>query len=93
MKVPDVKIAAVSAVSTGILRITWTDEVTRDVDISAWMNRHVLLDMLNDPDVFRDVSVVNNGGGVEFSNGADFCAQALRMLSDEQVEPKTRKTA
>jgi Protein of unknown function (DUF2442) len=93
MKIPDVKVTAVSAPSTGTLRLTWTDGVTRDVDVTQWMRRHVLLEMLNDHDVFRDVSVVNNGSGVEFGNGADFCAQALRILSDEQVEAMTRKTA
>ena len=93
MKIPDVKITAVEAITTGTLRITWTDGVTRDVDVTSWMGRHVLLEMLNDPSVFRDVSVINHGGGIEFSNGADFCAQALRLLSDEQIAPKSRKTA
>ena len=93
MKIPDVRIQTVTPVLTGMLRISWDDGVTRDVDVSAWMRRHPLLEMLNDPDVFRDVSVVNNGGGVEWVNGADFCAQALRMLSDEQAEPKARITA
>ena len=87
------RIVTVLPVAAGQLRITWDDGVTRDVDVSAWMKRHVLLEMLNDPNVFRDVSVVNNGGGVEWANGADFCADALRMLSDEQVEPKARMNA
>jgi hypothetical protein len=93
MKIPDVRIEKVAPVTTGTLTITWNDGITRDVDVSEWMKRHVLLEMLNDPDVFRDVSVVNNGRGVEFANGADFCAQALRLLSDEQVEPKARINA
>jgi hypothetical protein len=57
------------------------------------MQRHPQLKRLDDPDVFRDVSLVSNGGGVEWANGVDFCAQALRLLSDEQIEPKTRLTA
>jgi hypothetical protein len=93
MSIPDVKVVTVEPVTTGTLRITWSDGVTREVDVSGWMKRHVLLEMLNDPMVFRDVSVANNGGGVEFSNGADFCAQALRILSDEQTEHPARKTA
>jgi hypothetical protein len=93
MKIPDVCIQNVCPMATGTLRITWDDGVCRDVDVSAWMKRHVLLEMLNDPDVFRDVSVANNGGGVEFANGADFCAQARRLLSHEQVEPKARINA
>ncbi len=87
------RITSVAPVCLGSLRIVWDDGVTRDVDVTGWMQRHPLLKMLNDPDVFREVSLVNNGGGVGWTNGADFCAQALRMLSDEQIEPKTRLTA
>ena len=93
MIIPMVKVTDVSPIKTGTLRITWDDGVTRDVDVTGWMTRHVLLEMLNDPAVFRDVSIVTGGGGVEFANGADFCAQALRLLSDEQAQPNTRKTA
>jgi hypothetical protein len=93
MMIPDVKVSAAFPVTPGILRLTWTDGVTREVDISSWMTRHPLLKMLNDPDVFRDVSVISQGGGVEFGNGVDFCAQALRLLSDEQTQPESRKTA
>ena len=93
MNIPWVHIVTAVPLTTGILRITWNDGVTRDVDVTGWMTRHPLLQMLNDPLVFRDVSVVQNGGGVEWPNGADFCAQALRLLSDEQTEPKARKKA
>jgi len=96
MNIPNVRLQGVQPLATGTLRLTWDDwddNVTRDVDVTGWMQRHPLLKMLNDPDVFRDVSLVNNGGGVEWANGADFCAQALRLLSDEQIEAKTRLTA
>jgi hypothetical protein len=93
MNIPDVRITAVSAQRVGTLRITWDDGVTRDVDVSDSMTRHPLLKMLNDPDVFRDVSVTEGGSGIAFGNGVDFCAQALRLKSDEQTLPDTRKTA
>ena len=93
MKIPNVRLRSVQPLATGTLQLTWDDGVSRNVDVTGWMQRHPLLKMLNDPDVFRDVSLVHNGGGVEWANGADFCAQALRLLSDEQIEPKTRLTA
>jgi len=93
MKIPNVRLRSVEPLATGTLRLTWEDGVTRDVDVTGWMQRHPLLKMLNDPDVFCDVLLVNNGGGVEWANRADFCAQALRLLSDDQIEPKTRLTA
>ena len=87
------RITHVMAVRTGLLRITWDDGVTRDVDVSDLMRGHVLLDMLNIPEVFADVSVVEWGGGVEWRNGADFSAQTLRLRADEQTNSLTKMKA
>ena len=88
-----VGITAAKPVGPGLLDLAWDDGVSRVVDVSGWFVGHALLQMLNDPQVFQDVSVVPNGGGVEWSNGADFCAQALRKLSDEQTGTMARKIA
>ena len=80
-----VGLTAAKPLGPGLLNLEWDDGVSRVVDVSGWFVGHALLQMLNDPQVFQDVSVVPNGGGVEWPNGADFCAQALRKLSDEQT--------
>jgi hypothetical protein len=77
----------------GHLRLTWDDGVTREVDVSAWLTHHPLLQMLNVPEVFRDVGLVEGGSGIAWANGADFCADALRLLSDEQVKMQPRVNA
>ncbi len=87
------RITEVMALRTGLLRVTWDDGVTRDVDVTDLLSGHVLLDMLNIPEVFADVSVVEWGGGVEWRNGADFSAQTLRMHSDEQTTPLMKMKA
>ena len=84
------KVTAVQPISPGHLLITWDDGVTRDVDVTDQLTRHPLLKMLNIPEVFRDVEVVNGGGGIGWANGADFCAQALRMRSDELMKSQTK---
>ena len=83
----------VAVAAPGVLRLTWNDGVTRDVDVSASPQRHPLLKMLNIPEVFRDVEAINNGGGIGWLNGADFCAQALRIRSDEYENSKARKAS
>jgi Protein of unknown function (DUF2442) len=75
------------------LRVTWSDGVTRDVDLRAQMKGHAVLAMLEVPEVFRDVSVVPGGGGVEWVNGADFSARSLRIWSDEQEQLTARKAS
>ena len=79
------KVTAVQPTSPGHLLITWDDGVTRLVDLHTKLRGHMLLDMLNIPEVFRDVSVVPGGGGIEWINGADFSARTLRLWSDEEI--------
>ena len=87
------RVTHVNPHQVGHLRLTWDDGVTRDVDVSDALTRHPLLKMLNIPEVFRDVEVINWGGGIGWPNGADFCAQALRMRSDEQEKSKSKVKA
>ncbi len=86
-------VADVKAVAPGRLRVSWDDDVTRMVDVANQLNGHVLLEMLNLPEVFRDVSVVEGGGGIQWSNGADFSARALRNWSDEQMNEPMKVSA
>ena len=79
------RITQVIPLHVGHLRLTWDDGVTRDVDVSAWLTRHPLLQMLKVPEVFRDVALPELGRGIVWANGVDFCSDALRLLSDEQV--------
>lgn len=78
------RIVSVGTATNGVLRLSWDDGATREVDVRLWLRRHPLLEALNDPVVFSQVEVVNRGGGVGWPNGADFCAQSLRLLSDDQ---------
>lgn len=86
-------VTKVKVAGPGVLEVTWNDGVTRTVDLRARMTRHPVLEMLAVPEVFRDVSVVPGGGGVEWVNGADFSARSLRMWSDEEIAMNARKSA
>ncbi len=77
----------------GFLRLTWDDDVSRDVDITDWLKGRPLLELLQVPEVFRDVTIVEGGGGIEWANGVDFCAQALRLHSDAQQNPELKVDA
>ena len=85
-------VTEVTPVEAGIVRVTWDDGVTRLVDLRSRLRGHLLLDMLNVPEVFRDVSVVPGGGGIEWINGADFSAHSLRLWSEAKVA-NARKSA
>ncbi|MGB3553846.1 MAG: DUF2442 domain-containing protein [Jannaschia sp.] len=87
------RITSVVPLDPGFLSLTWNDGISREVDVSDWMTRHPVLEALRSPEIFRDVSVVDGGGGIEWANGADFCAQALRLKSDEQTDPDLKADA
>ncbi|MFN0114492.1 MAG: DUF2442 domain-containing protein [Paracoccaceae bacterium] len=86
-------ITKVIAVRPGVLRVTWDDGVTLDADVSGLLNGHVLLDMLNVPEVFSDISVVEGGGGVEWANGADFSSNMLRTRAEDQKKSREKLKA
>ena len=86
-------VTAVVPAAPGLLQVTWDDGVTRLVDLRGQLHGHVPLDMLNIAEVFRDVTVVPGGGGVEWANGADFSARSLRLWSVEDTDLNERKSA
>ena len=52
-------ITKVVPLDPGFLRLTWDDGVTHDVDVTDWLTRHPTLEMLQSPEVFHDVSIVD----------------------------------
>ncbi len=88
-----VMITAVETREPGFLHLTWDDGVMREVDITDWLTGRPLLELLQVPEVFRDVQIVEGGGGLEWVNGVDFCAQSLRLHSDAQENPDLKVDA
>lgn len=85
------KITSVRVERTGVLEIVWRDGAARFVDVSDKMRGHPLLVALRDPDLFAKAAVDEIGCGIAWPNGADFCADALRLWADEQEN--TRRSA
>lgn len=78
------KITSVRVERTGVLEIVWRDGVRRFVDVSDKMRGHLRLVELRDPELLARVAVDEIGCGVSWPNGADFCADALRLWGEEQ---------
>lgn len=67
------------------LAITWEDGFSYEVEVGHLLCRHPTLEMLNNREVFESMSVVYDGRAIEWANGADFCADALRLWAEEQA--------
>jgi len=86
------KITDLRVLRTGVLEIEWRDGVRLAVDVSDRMRRHPMLIALRDPALFARAAIDEFGMGVAWPNGADFCADALRIWAVEQHD-KTRQPA
>ena len=62
--------------------------VVREVDFSGIVARSKWFRMLSIPTTFETVEVVNNGRALQWITGVDYCADALRILADEQLAAK-----
>jgi hypothetical protein len=79
-----IRIVSVELVSTPTLRVTFSDGVTREIDLSETVKRSRWFHTLSEPATFADVEIIHNGRALQWVSGADYCADALRILADRQ---------
>lgn len=82
------RIVRVDVVSTPVLRVLFDDGAVRDVDFTNVIARSRWFRTLAVPTTFEDVGVIHNGRGLQWVTGADYCADALRIMADEQLAAK-----
>ena len=83
-----IRIVLADVVATPVLRVMFDDGVVREVDFSDIVARSKWFRMLSVPTTFETVDVVNNGRALQWITGVDYCADALRILADEQFVAK-----
>jgi hypothetical protein len=81
----------IDVVRTPVLRVAFDDGVVRDVEFSPVIARSKWFHTLSVPTKFETVEAVNNGRALQWVTGADFCADALRIMADEQLAAKGTK--
>jgi Protein of unknown function (DUF2442) len=82
------RILRVDVVGTPVLRVTFDDGITRDVDFAPVIAKSRLFRTLSIPTTFETVEVIHNGRALQWITGADYCADALRILADQQLASK-----
>ena len=82
------RIVRIDVVSTPVLRVMFDDGAVRDVDFSAVIERSRWFRTLSVPTTFEDVDVIHNGRALQWVTGVDYCADALRIMADEQLAAK-----
>jgi Protein of unknown function (DUF2442) len=79
------RITQVEVVRTPVLRVSFSDGAVREVDFSDAIASSKWFFMLAVPTTFDTVEIINNGRGLQWITGADYCADALRLLADQQL--------
>jgi len=79
-----VHILDIKVLGTPILEVKFDDGLTACIDFSDVIKRSRWFHTLSVPTTFADVEVVNDGRALQWITGADYCADALRILADEQ---------
>ena len=82
------RIVRADVVTTPLLRVVFDDGTAREVDFSDVIATSKWFRMLSVPTTFETVEIVNNGRALQWVTGADFCADALRIMADEQLAAK-----
>ena len=78
------RIEAIEVVGTPRLRVRFHDGEERVVDFSPVIERNRWFRTLAIPSTFESVEIIHGGRALQWITGADYCADALRILADEQ---------
>lgn len=79
-----IHILAIKVLETPVLEVCFDDGLTTAIDFSDVIKRSRWFHTLSVPTTFADVEVVNDGRALQWITGADYCADALRILADQQ---------
>ena len=82
------RIVRIDVVTTPVLRVLFDDGAVREVDFSSVIGRSRWFRTLSVPTTFEDVEIIHNGRALQWVTGADYCADALRIMADEQLAAK-----
>jgi hypothetical protein len=79
------RIAAVEALPEHRLRIVWQDGGEAVVDMTGVIHKQAYFAALKDNDLFRQVTIIDYGTGIEWANGIDYSADSIEVLAHEQA--------
>lgn len=85
------RILRADVVRTPVLRVVFDDGEEREIDFSSVIEKSKWFRTLSIPTTFETVEVVHNGRALQWITGADYCADALRIMADEQRVSKEAK--
>lgn len=65
------------------IHLSFSDDTQKTIDLSPFIKEDKLSKPLSDPVYFRQVKLYENGRGIYWPNGYDFCPDFLRNYTSE----------
>lgn len=77
------KVKAISVLKNYHLQLTFEDGTKKTINVRPYIEKGFAAQLL-DPDKFKNV-YIEDGGGIAWENGFDFCPVFLRDMKEEEV--------
>ncbi len=81
-----IRIEEISIKGDRKINFRFSDGIEKLIDFTPFMKEDALSNLLSNPDYFREVKMYENGRGIYWPNGYDFCPDFLYKHQTEKVE-------
>jgi hypothetical protein len=79
-----IKIISAKILDKYVVRFTFSDGVQKDIDFMPFISKSEFTKQLLGQEYFQTMKVYENGRGVYWPNGYDFCPDTLRYHVNEE---------
>jgi len=81
-----IKVTSATILSDYVIIFTFSDGIQKTIDLTPFIASSEFTKPLLDSEYFRTMKVYENGRGVYWPNGYDFCPDNLRYHVEEEIQ-------
>jgi hypothetical protein len=78
-----IKIIKIKVIDPHRIKFLINDHTEKEIDFSTYIGNDKLTGKLKDPDYFKQVKIYENGRGIYWPNGYDFCPDFLKHHTED----------
>ena len=83
-----IKITNIKPITDTVLELDFSDGISKKIDFKKFIKADFLSNPLSNPVFFKKVAIYQNGRGIYWPNGFDFCPDFLRYHVEAIVEQR-----
>lgn len=86
-----IKITKFKVLNKGMIHLNFSDGTEKTIDFAPFIREDKISKPLSDPSYFKKVESYENGRGIFWPNGYDFCPDFLRQYKPDRKEIPAKK--